>query len=83
MTEIIPAIIPKSFAELEDKLSLVQGLAPLVQIDILDGKMTGEKSWPNIVPNDPDFLRIIHEEEGFPFWENFDFEFVSRKTRRR
>ena len=75
MVEIIPAIIPKSFSELEDKLSLVQGIAPIVQIDILDGKLTSEKSWPNIVPNDPDFLRIIHEEEGFPYWEDFDFEF--------
>lgn len=75
MAEIIPAIIPKSFDELEDKLSLVQGIAPLVQIDILDGKLTSETSWPHIVPNDPDFLRIIHEEEGFPYWEDFDFEF--------
>jgi len=75
MSEVIPAIIPKSFADLNEKLSLVKGIAPLVQIDILDGKLTPEKSWPNIRNPDPDFVKIIREEEGFPFWEDFEFEF--------
>ncbi len=75
MVDIIPAIIPKSFSDLNEKLLLVKGLVPLVQIDILDGKLTPEKSWPNIRNPDPDFVKIIREEEGFPFWEDFEFEF--------
>jgi len=74
MSEIIPAIIPKSFSDLTEKLSLVTGLVPFVQIDVLDGKFTPEKSWPNIGGTDPDFIKIIREEEGFPYWEEIDFE---------
>lgn len=74
MAEIIPAIIPKDFKDLEDKMSLVSGLIAIVQIDILDGKLTPSKSWPFVKTPDPDFLKIIKEEEGFPFWEDLDFE---------
>lgn len=74
MSEIIPAIIPKSFPDLTEKLSLVTGLTPYVQIDVLDGKFTPEKSWPNIGAPDADFVKIIREEEEFPFWEEIDFE---------
>lgn len=74
MTEIIPAIIPKDFRDLEDKMSLVSGLIAIVQIDVLDGKLTPSKSWPFVNTPDQDFLRIIKEDEGFPFWEELDFE---------
>ena len=74
MSEIIPAIIPKSFSDLTEKLSLVTGLAPFVQIDVLDGKFTPERSWPNISAPDADFVKIIREEEEFPYWEEIDFE---------
>jgi len=63
MIEIIPAIIPKSFADFTEKLSQVSRYVPVVQIDICDGKFTGEKSWPYSI-----------EEEGFPFWEEVTFE---------
>ncbi len=74
MTEIIPAIIPKSFEDLENKLSLMSGVVSMVQIDILDGKFTSDGSWPYLRTPDPDFVKIIKEEEGFPFWEDLDFE---------
>jgi ribulose-phosphate 3-epimerase len=74
MTEIIPAIIPKSFFDLKDKLGLVAGLVSTAQVDILDGKLTPTTSWPYLKANDPDFLRIAKEEEGFPYWEELDFE---------
>lgn len=75
MTEIIPAIIPKSYEDLKEKMSLVNGLVPLVQIDILDGKLTPEPSWPYLRQDvDPDFDLILKEELGFPFWDFLDFE---------
>jgi ribulose-phosphate 3-epimerase len=46
----------------------------LVQIDISDGKFTATKTWPSVLNPDPDFVKIIKEEEGFPFWEELDFE---------
>ncbi len=75
MIEIIPAIIPKSFEDLNEHLGLVAGLVPLVQIDITDGKFTSSKSWPYIKNPDPDFVKIIREEESFPYWEELEFEF--------
>ena len=44
--EIVPAILPKNFADLREKLSLVKGLARLVQIDICDEKLIFENGLP-------------------------------------
>lgn len=74
MKEIIPAIIPEDFYDLQGKMSLVAGLAPLVQIDVLDGKFTPEASWPYNVEEDKNFLDIVRGEKGFPYWEKIDFE---------
>ena len=75
MVEIIPAIIPKDFNDLNKHLEEVAGIVPLVQIDILDGTLVPIKSWPHIQSPDGDFQRIMNEEEGFPFWEDLEFEF--------
>jgi len=74
MIEIIPAIMPKSYDDLVDKLSLVSGLVPLVQIDVMDGVFVPNKSWPYFEKVDKDFQAILKEEEGFPLWEEIDFE---------
>jgi len=74
MIEVIPAIIPKNFEDLKEHMHLVSDLVPLVQVDILDGVLTPGKSWPYKNIPDPDFSKIIKEEEGFPFWEDLDFE---------
>ncbi len=74
MTEIIPAIIPESLEDLKDKMSLVNGIVPVVQIDICDGKFVPSKSWPYINDKQDDFHKLNDEEEGFPFWETLDFE---------
>jgi ribulose-phosphate 3-epimerase len=46
MTFIVPAIIPQSIDDLLEKVGKVRGLAPFVQIDLLDGIFTNTKSWP-------------------------------------
>ncbi len=77
MTEIIPAIIPKTFEDLEEKISGVRGLVPLVQVDVLDGSLvSGVRAWPYQSPTKRDifFDKIINEEEGFPFWQELEFE---------
>ena len=72
--EIIPAILPKDLDDLRDHMAQVSGLAPLVQIDICDGKFVPSKSWPYVKGGMEEFERIKAEDEGFPFWDSLDFE---------
>jgi len=44
--EIIPAILPRDFNEIEEKTLLIKGLSKMVQIDICDGKFVPSTSWP-------------------------------------
>lgn len=70
---MIPAIIPKDFTELEEKIELVKGVVPLVQVDVMDGRYTPQASWP-YKKQDENFAAIIDESRGMPFWEEVDFE---------
>ena len=73
MLEILPAIIPESFEDLKDKMSEVRGLVSVVQMDVCDGIFVPSKCWPYF-GDAGDFKKILDEEEGFPFWEEMDFE---------
>lgn len=78
MAEIIPAILPKSYEELEEKLDIAAGHAPTVQIDICDGKYVPSRTWPYLKgPNVEDmiFNSIVDQEKALPHWEETDFEF--------
>lgn len=67
--------MPKSFEHLKSEMSQFVSLVPLVQIDVMDGKFTPSKSWPyQKAVIDGDFLKMVNQEEGFPFWEDLDFE---------
>lgn len=46
MSIFIPAIIPTSREDLEEKLTRLAGIADEVQIDIVDGTYAGPASWP-------------------------------------
>lgn len=72
--EIVPAILPYTFKELEEGLEKVAGATRFVQIDITDGVFAGIASWPLAKP-DRNFEEILRQERGMPFWEEFDFEF--------
>jgi len=50
MIEIIPAIIPKFFQEIEEKIKLVEPYVDWVQLDVMDGKFVNNSTWNN--PND-------------------------------
>ncbi len=71
--EIIPAILPKDFAEVQEKVDLVKGLVKTVQIDICDGQFVPNATWP-YKRRDDTFEKITKEEEGLPGWEKLDFE---------
>jgi ribulose-phosphate 3-epimerase len=76
MIEIIPAILPKNYEDMKNKIALVRGIVPIVQIDFCDGIYVPSKSWPFTTGggNDDNFLKILNEKEGMPFWEDIDFE---------
>jgi len=71
--ELIPAILPYDFTELEDKISLVNGFVRTVQIDVCDGQFTPEPSWP-YRKRDDTFEALVREERGLPNWETLNFE---------
>src|SRR3989344_3143942 len=76
MIEIVPAILPKDYEDLKNKIAMVRGIAPMVQIDICDGVFVKSITWPFLGGNNLDehFERILKEQEGMPFWEDVDFE---------
>lgn len=76
MVEIIPAILPKSYEELEEKLDITAGHAGVVQIDICDGLYVPNRTWPYLKgENDQIFESLISQEKALPHWEEIDFEF--------
>ncbi|TSC69416.1 MAG: ribulose-phosphate 3-epimerase [Parcubacteria group bacterium Gr01-1014_56] len=71
--EIVPAILPKSFADLETHVAQVRTGAKTIQIDVVDGQFAHNKTWP--YRDSGSFEKIISEEHGLPFWEDQDYEF--------
>jgi ribulose-phosphate 3-epimerase len=84
MTEVIPAVLAKNYEEMKDKIALVRGICPVIQIDFCDGIFVKTVTWPflsrvesrDFLKSDLDehFRRIINEQEGMPFWQDIDFE---------
>ena len=72
--EIIPAILPQDWQEIEDKVAMVMGLVKTVQIDICDGHFVPSFTWP-YKKHDDNFEKLIHEAEGLPGWQELDYEF--------
>jgi len=73
MSSIIPAIIPKSYNDLKEKLQIVAGAVDFVHIDVTDGSMGGKASWP-IEGDKGDWANILNQEVGLPLWEDIDYE---------
>ena len=71
----MPAILPKHYEDFKNKISLVKGWVPIVQIDICDGIFVPSRTWPyESTSVDPYFTSILNEQKGLPFWEDIDFE---------
>ena len=80
MIDIIPAILEKNYEGMKNKISLVRGIVPSVQVDFCDGSFVPSKTWPFDSAHgepfsDEHFARIVNEQEGMPFWEDIEFEF--------
>jgi ribulose-phosphate 3-epimerase len=74
MTKVVPAIIPHTKSQLEEEIKKVAGFATLVQIDISDGVFIPTKTWPYNGRDSDFFDKLKSEEEGWPRWEDVEFE---------
>lgn len=72
--QITPAILPKKFSEIEEKIEQIIGTTDLVQVDICDGKFVPTITWP-YWKTDENFEAILREERGMPEWEKINYEF--------
>lgn len=70
---IVPAVIPTSRQDLEERLSRLSGLCEEVQIDIVDGVFAGPPSWPYVVDaGEPG--QMLKDGELLPNAGEFRFE---------
>ncbi|MFA6520621.1 MAG: hypothetical protein WCT44_03385 [Candidatus Paceibacterota bacterium] len=77
MTEIIASVLPfRTYEELKNKIASLRGVVSTIQIDLCDGVYVPSQTWPFTSGgfDDYDFQKIMNEEQGVPFWEEFDFE---------
>lgn len=76
--QIIPAVLPKNFKDLEAHLELVKDIVKRVQVDVVDGTYArgpgwSGKTWP--YRDSQTFKKIVAEEKGLPLWNVCDYEF--------
>ncbi|MDQ2932999.1 MAG: HisA/HisF-related TIM barrel protein [bacterium] len=71
--ETLPAVLPKDFAELAEKIDLVKDMVKTVQIDVCDGQFVPSATWP-YNKHDDSFQKILKEEDGLPGWQTLNFE---------
>jgi ribulose-phosphate 3-epimerase len=72
--EIIPAIIPNTYEEIEKKVEMVHTNAKTIQLDFMDGTYVDRKTWPFKETTGVQFSQIIAEYIGMPLWESIDYE---------
>lgn len=78
MIEVIASVLPfRTYEELKNKIGSLRGIVSTIQIDFCDGIFVQSKTWPFTAGgfDDYDFQNIIKEEQGLPYWQDFDFEF--------
>jgi ribulose-phosphate 3-epimerase len=71
---IIPAIIPETYQQLEERLVRLRNVVRRVQVDVMDGSYTDEASWPYIGARAEDFTAGKPYHESLPFHGQYDYE---------
>lgn len=78
MIEVIPAVLRRTYDDIYNDASRIEGLVPIAQLDICDGKFVSSKTWPYAIAGSPelndDFLALSRQEDGLPYWETLDWE---------
>lgn len=73
--QIIPAILPASFAELENELGKAHRIASRIQIDICDGIFVKSKTWPFDRISKSEFMNLKESitDLYLPYWEDLEY----------
>lgn len=71
---IVPAVLPSSRKEFEEKLALLTRASSLrrIQIDVVDGKFASPPSWPYTAPEE--FRNRIERNEMLPALDRIEYE---------
>ncbi|MCR4275079.1 MAG: hypothetical protein NUW02_03515 [Candidatus Campbellbacteria bacterium] len=73
MIQVVPALLPESYADILGKVSRVKGIVPRVQLDVADGTYASSKTWP-YNGDDSHLKEILAQDEGLPYWDDMDYE---------
>lgn len=74
MVEIIPAVLPDSYTDIEEHVARVVDHTQIVQIDLCDGIFVPSKTWPFNKKEEERYEAILREEDGLPFWDHINYE---------
>ena len=82
MADIIPAVLETSFKEIQNKLALVYGGAPVAQLDICDGVFVDAITWPYVsrvregkpFNYERTFQDMAEQASEMPYWEHMELE---------
>ncbi len=74
MIKIIPAILPHSYKGIEIPVERILGATTNVQIDIVDGHFSPNRTWLFNNKDEDTIQAIIDQEIGMPYWEELNYE---------
>lgn len=72
--QLLPAILPTSYADLSEKVSLIAPPATHIQIDIVDGVFATPSTWPIGAKADSEWQEILAQDTGLPKWDRVEYE---------
>lgn len=73
--EIIPAIMPKSFADIGEHVEKVYSFVDSVQLDLMDGEFVEAKTWPFFDKDKQSVRELMDSEIRLPFADKIKYEF--------
>jgi ribulose-phosphate 3-epimerase len=73
--EVIPAIMPKGFADITEHAERVKDFVIYVQLDLMDGEFVEAKSWPFFDKDKQSVRELMDGEIRLPFSDKVKYEF--------
>jgi ribulose-phosphate 3-epimerase len=72
--KITPAILPHSYKGIEIPVERVLGAVTNIQIDIVDGHFSPNRTWLFNNKDEDTIEKIYEQEMGMPYWEELNYE---------
>lgn len=73
--EIIPAVMPKSFADIGEHVERVSNFVSHIQLDLMDGEFVEAKTWPFFDKDKQSVRELMDGEIRLPFADKVKYEF--------